>query len=168
MAYNSKAIANYFLDLAKESNRPLTPMKLQKLIYFAHGWCLAIYDQALISETVEAWRYGPVVQSIYHEFKEHGSGEITKLATEFELLDVDALEFGIYTPYISDDDDKTKALLNKVWDIYGKYSGVALSNATHMQNTPWANVWNPNTPKGTDIPEIQIKEYFQSIAAKNN
>lgn len=168
MAYNSKAIANYFLDLAKESKQSLTPMKLQKLIYFAHGWSLAIYDQALISETVEAWRYGPVVQSIYHEFKEYGSGAITKLATEFELLDGDELEFGISTPYINDDDEKTKALLNKVWDIYGKYSGVALSNATHMQDTPWAKVWRQQTPKGTDIPENFIKEYFQSIATKNN
>ena len=164
MAYSSKAVANYFLDLAKESDSSLTPMKLQKLIYFAHGWSLAIYDEPLISETIEAWRYGPVVPTIYHEFKDCGSGSITDFATEIELVGDDGLEF--CTPQITKDDEKTKALLNKVWEIYGKYSGVALSNLTHKPETPWDKVWNVNTPKGTDIPQNFIKEYFQSIAAK--
>lgn len=168
MAYNSKAVANYFLDLAKESDKPLTPMKLQKLIYFAHGWCLAIYDEPLIAETVEAWKYGPVVPLIYHEFKEYGSGKITDYATEIEWVDDDALQLEFYQPQIAKTDEKTAALLKRIWDIYGKYSGVALSNLTHMKGTPWDQVWNESTPSGTDIPVDLMKDYFQQIAVSKS
>lgn len=165
MTYSSKAIANYFLELAKDSEELLTPMKLQKLIYFAHGWHLAIYDEPLISETVEAWRFGPVVPSIYHEFKNYGSGTISGFATEFDLNDDDdSLSLTSYIPTINQNDGKVIALLKKIWEIYGKYSGITLSNLTHKDDSPWAKVWSISTPKGTDIPANEIKKYFQELA----
>ena len=57
--YSAKAVANYFLARAKESGETLSPMKLQKLIYFAHGWHLAVFDAPLLDEEVQAWDYGP-------------------------------------------------------------------------------------------------------------
>lgn len=166
MTYSSKAIANYFLELAKSSDELLTPMKLQKLIYFAHGWHLAIYDEPLISETVEAWRFGPVVPSVYHEFKGYGSGTISDFATELDLTDDDdSFSLTSYIPKVNQNDEKVIALLKKIWEIYGKYSGITLSNLTHKDDSPWAKVWDISTPKGTDIPAIEIKKYFQELAA---
>src|SRR5215510_7158653 len=75
--YDSKAAANWFLDLGQ----PLTPMKLQKLVYFAHGWSLALTGVPLIKDAVEAWRYGPVIPALYHEFKHNGARPITDRAT---------------------------------------------------------------------------------------
>jgi uncharacterized phage-associated protein len=82
MTHNPIAIANYFIELAKF----ITPMKLQKLVYFAHGWCLALADKPLINEKIEAWQYGPVVSSLYREFKKYGNEGITSPAVEFKHL----------------------------------------------------------------------------------
>src|SRR5258708_36262190 len=116
--YSALAVANYFLGLAKANRVTLDPMKLQKLIYFAHGWHLALYDgEPLINEEIQAWQYGPVVQSVYHEFKQFGADPITKLAT-----DIDVASGEIVTPRIPMDDTQTMGLLNKIWEIYGTYT----------------------------------------------
>ncbi|MCL6584270.1 MAG: DUF4065 domain-containing protein [bacterium] len=115
MAYDAKAIANYFLDLAKSKGEKLTLMKLLKLIYFAHGWHLAITGKPLIDEQVEAWQYGPVIPSVYHEFKGFGNQPITRSEIDPQLLKL----FDIEVPAIHEDDSFTKSLLNKIWDTYG-------------------------------------------------
>jgi uncharacterized phage-associated protein len=128
------AIANYFLDMAKKAQVGLTPMKIQKLIYFAHGWHLAIHKKPLIDEPIQAWDYGPVVSSVYHEFKKFGGQSIEGFGTDLDF-DQEAL----ITPRVPMDDVQTIALLNKVWSVYGKYSGVQLSNLTHEENSAWSN-----------------------------
>ena len=81
---SSKAVANYFLDIAERDGKTLNPMKLQKLVYIAHGWHLAIRRRPLIRESVEAWKYGPVIADLYHEFKKFGNMPITERATEIK------------------------------------------------------------------------------------
>ena len=81
--YRSLAVANWFI----ENLSKITPLKLQKLIYFAHGWHLAIRDQPLIDELVEAWEYGPVIPNVYHEFKVFGNQPITETGTVWEMSD---------------------------------------------------------------------------------
>ena len=56
--FSPKAIANFFLSLAKQSGEAITPMKLQKLVYYAHGWFAGHTGTPLINETVEAWHTG--------------------------------------------------------------------------------------------------------------
>ncbi len=87
MPYPAAAIANEFLELARAEGRPLTPMHIQKLIYFAHGWNLALTGEPLIRERVEAWDYGPVIRALYGELKVFGSGAITKNLLEPEWTD---------------------------------------------------------------------------------
>ena len=84
MSYSAKAIANYFLGLADAEKKPISHLKIQKLVYIAHGWYLAIKGEPLVGdEYAEAWQYGPVFPSLYHEFKIHGSGHITEPAMDY-------------------------------------------------------------------------------------
>ena len=69
MPFSAAAVANEFLHLAHRDDRPITPLKMQKLVYFAHGWHLAITGAPLISEPIQAWQYGPVISSLYQIFK---------------------------------------------------------------------------------------------------
>lgn len=78
--HDPKAVANYILDCGKEDGETLSPMKLIKLVYLAHGWNLGLTGEPLITEHVQAWRYGPVIPSIYHDFKEYGNQVVTRYA----------------------------------------------------------------------------------------
>src|SRR5690242_19451838 len=86
MPFSAKAVANEFLKLAKEEHRTLSPMQVIKLVYLAHGWYLAITGRPLLDERVQAWRFGPVVPSIYHEFKKYGNGPIEDPARTTKLI----------------------------------------------------------------------------------
>src|SRR5882724_82988 len=72
----SLSIANYFIKKARESGAEMTPMKLIKLVYISYGWYLAFANKPLINEKVQAWKYGPVVPSVYQEFKKFYKGQI--------------------------------------------------------------------------------------------
>ena len=73
MAHLSEAIANSFLEIGE----PIDPMKIQKLVYFAHGWHLGFQEQPLSVEDAQAWQWGPVFPDLYHEIKGYGRGPIT-------------------------------------------------------------------------------------------
>src|SRR3569833_3739547 len=110
MAYDAKAVANYILDIADERGVAVSPMKLLKLVYFSHGWHLAVTGKPLLNEQVEAWKFGPVVSELYHEFKAFGNSPINGRAS-----DIDAA-FNIETPSLPDDADGStaKQLITKV------------------------------------------------------
>ena len=76
--YYPSHIANYFLWRAWEEDINVTPMKLIKLIYIAYGWNLAINNERLFDEKILAWAYGPVIPSIYHEFKRFANKPVNK------------------------------------------------------------------------------------------
>ncbi len=160
MAYDAKAVANFFLDLAESTRTSLTPMKLQKLIYFGHAWNLALRKEPLIADAVEAWQYGPVVPSVYHEFKSFGSGAINRRATTFDLDD-----FEFVTPTIPDNDKMTAELLRHVWSSYGRMSAVQLSNLTHEKDSPWDVARQGKADqKAVLIDDSMIQSYFESLA----
>ena len=87
-------IANYFIEKSLDSGVDLTPMKLNKLVYIAHGWYLGLSDRPLIGEAAQAWKYGPVIPSIYHRFKAYGGAQITSLEPANDLVTI------VYRPLI--------------------------------------------------------------------
>ncbi len=125
------AIANYFINKSLFEGVELTPMKVLKLVYLAHGWNLGLKDKPLLIEAVQAWKYGPVVKSVYESFKKYKDGPIDSLALDFQI-----------GTYAVPDDEPTKLLLDKVWVVYKDYSGLELSTLTHEKGSPWDIVWN--------------------------
>ena len=69
-------VADYFIANARG---PLTPLQVIKMVYIAHGYSLAILGEPLVEEAVEAWRYGPVLPSVYYAAKRYGGDGITRL-----------------------------------------------------------------------------------------
>lgn len=157
--FSPKSIANYFLELAAANSEPITPMKLQKLVYYAHGWFAGYTGKPLINEAVEAWQYGPVIPSLYHEFKQFGSGNISGKAYEYDAGGVRM------APPPSD--PEIRAFLHNVFSSYGKFSGIRLSEMTHASGTPWDQTWRDcRGMRGVDIPFSRIAEHFQEAAKK--
>jgi uncharacterized phage-associated protein len=160
MPYDSKAVANYFLDCADRAGKKLDPMQLQKLAYFSHGWHLAACNTPLIDEMVEAWRYGPVIPSLYHEFKSFGKNPVTRRASHLKIVNEEKLDYVLIEPSI-DRADPTCRLLDLIWNSYGKLTGIQLSNLTHVPGSPWHVIWQQaEGRKNVDIPDELIREYF--------
>jgi uncharacterized phage-associated protein len=166
MGYPVKAVANAMLQIASSHDSDLSPLKLQKLVYIAHGWHLAIRDTVLVDdEFAEAWQYGPVFPSLYHEFKDAGRGSIRKRATDLELADGPEFDVIEVEPTIPAADEFAWSLLNKVWDSYGKYSGLTLSDVTHQTGTPWQTTWAASAGrKNADIANDIIKNHYKQLA----
>ena len=139
--YSAIAIANAFLDIANQNKVGVSPMKLQKLVYFAHAWSLAMNDTALINEPVYAWQFGPVIKSVYHEFKSFGSEAITFPGTIVEHNSGQEtnndLGFNVVIPALESQDTVIASLLETVWEVYGEMSAKKLSDLTHMAGTAW-------------------------------
>jgi uncharacterized phage-associated protein len=150
--YLADAVANEFLDLGGGS---ITPMKLQKLVYYAHAWNLAIFDAPLISDRIEAWTYGPVIPSLYEEFKEFRGSPITRKAWE---LDNQGKRIQARIP---DHDDRSKALIERVWKLLGHLTPIQLSNMSHSINEPWHKIQYKNA--GLAIPQELITDCFKQI-----
>jgi len=165
MPFKAKAVANEFLKLAQSEKRELSPMALLKLVYFAHGWYLALKGEPLLDEQVEAWRYGPVVRSLYHEFKSFGNEPITRLATDEKVSTKDG-KITIYKTTPELEDEEAKKLVKRVWDVYKSFNAVQLSNLTHFPGSPWDETPNKEI-KGTDISNDLIKNYFARLAEQN-
>lgn len=166
MKYSAKQVANAFLDIAKSESKSLSPLKLQKLVYIAHGWSLAIYEEPLVGdEFPEAWQYGPVFPSIYHEFKSFGRGSVDAKARELEKSGSGFLDFNTFVPEIPVSDQRTWDFLKTVWQKYGHFSGLALSDATHRADTPWSIVWNESDgARNADIKNDLIRNHYLSLA----
>ena len=127
--YDARSVANEFLRKAQESGRTLTNMQLQKLVYIAHGYTLAILHYSLIKQSVEALRYGPVISDLYHALRQYGAGVVREPINR------------ISRETISETD---QALIASVLNAYGRFSGTQLSTMTHREGTPWHEVFNPH------------------------
>lgn len=140
-------------------------MKLLKLMYFAHGWHLAITDAPLVNERPEAWKFGPVFPEVYHAFKRYGRDPI-KRPVERVVLSGSGGKYRIVSssPDIPDDDFAV-ALLEQIWSIYGRFTAGELSALTHQDGTPWKHAWvelKGQDISGTDIPQEEIRNFFKA------
>jgi len=154
------AVANYFIAKAQSEGRPITPMQLIKLVYIAHGWTLGLYDRPLIGEDVQAWQYGPVIPSIYHEFKHYGRNPISQQ----KAIATDQGE--LFIPTVND--RHACRVLDRVWEVYGHLSGLQLSSITHQPGTPWYEEWyNGGGERFRDnvLSQANIARYYNKLAA---
>ena len=151
--YAPLASAN-FLIANFANGRGIEHMKLQKLVYFSHGWWLTAKDSPYLNERPQIWKHGPVFESLYHVLKNFGGSPITTIQSASPFAD----------PSLIDADDRLIAsLLRWVWDKYGHLSSFALSDMTHRSGTAWSRVAeerNFSVPRGLEIPDAYIREEF--------
>ena len=121
--YKAKEISDWILSkIDTEAGDTISPLKLQKLLYYCQAWHLTIFDERLIDENVEAWAHGPVFSSQYTRFAYIPRNEQIKPKT----INLSIPQFN----------DKSKELLEEVLRTYGEHSASYLENLTHSE-TPW-------------------------------
>ena len=144
-----KDVARLFIDIAEkqaenEQGDGMSNLKLQKLLYFAQGWYMARYGKPLFDETMEAWRLGPVVPSVYAEYVQFGRNPIHDVPPSDDAFTEE--EF---------------SLLMDVVREYWRFSTSALIDMAHETGTPWAKAYRKDE-QHTQIDNADIQRYFES------
>lgn len=149
MPFSSQAVANAFIKLAQEQGRKLTNMQLQKLVFLAQGYSLALRrDQPLFTHDIHAWQWGPVVPVLYKKLQGYGSGFV---------------EEPIQSPDSIEPASPEMEIIRGVWEGFGRFSGHQLSELTHRPGTPWHVTWDRE--KFAKIPQDLIARYYQETLA---
>jgi uncharacterized phage-associated protein len=134
-------VAKYFVSLVdEEAGDSISNLKLQKLLYYAQGFNLAVYGKPLFNEQIKAWIHGPVVPQVYHLYKDYGSGPIP----------VEPVNLDDYSPQV-------RELLDEVYAVYGQFSASKLRDLTHGE-PPWKN-----TPQSGAISQESMAEFFKTL-----
>lgn len=144
---NAKDVAEYFLtSVDEDAGDSLSNLKVQKLCYYSQGYHLAMFGKPLFCEPIEAWEHGPVVPSLYREYKQYKASAIPRP----QDFDPESL------------DPETRSLLDEVYSVYGQYSATKLRNMTHAE-PPWRDAY-AKFPSCT-ISHESMAEYFSTLLA---
>jgi uncharacterized phage-associated protein len=145
------SVANWFIDAARRDDQQITLSKLQKLVYFAYGWHLALFGKPLISEVVTMMPWGPGFQSIYGFAGEFGCEPIPS-----------CLSLPDGYPTLREYDSRIP-LLRRIWELYGQYCPYQLTRMVNVADGPWGKTIRkyPNrTHVSTD--DNDIENHFKS------
>ena len=142
----SRKVAEQVLWL--RDGQETTPMHVIKLAYLCHCWMLGIHARSLLIEPVEAWRYGPVVPSIYRRYKSFRADAI-----DTELIDRS-----------NDFDYDQMGIMSGVVEAYREYEAWMLSSITHKRGTPWDKIYGQGLGEGAIIPNKLIQRHYVRMA----
>lgn len=146
-------VAKYLVWLADSEDEPdrLTPMRIQKLLYYCQGWSLVRRDRPAFYERIQAWAHGPVVPEVFQEFKSYGRDAIPANQGDCKA--------------VSEGD---AAFVNGVWAVYKPYSAISLSQMTHDER-PWKDA-RGNLPREAsckkEITTKALRLFFSDLAKK--
>lgn len=155
------AVANTLLDFASGEGMPLTPMALQKHTYFSHGWYAGNTAQPLFGDTIQAWKWGPVIPSLYHAFKWAKNERITKYG-----LALNPANGQTEIPKVTD--ASLSDFIKRVWNAYKSYSPMALSAISHEQGSPWYRAYQDDAGgpvRNVEIPLDWIAKFYAAKVA---
>lgn len=146
-------IANWFVtkanseQLGNDTSEGVSNLKLQKVLYFAQAAHLALNQKkSLFEDDIYAWEFGPVVESVYHDFKASKNKPIAKPTnTDFETFD-----------------ENTTSFLENTWAIFGKFSAAKLVQMSH-EHKPWKDAF---AKEDKIITKEAIYNYYKSAFQK--
>lgn len=145
----ARNVAKYFLSKVEEEvGDGISNLKLQKLVYYAQAYHLAMYDEPLFAEQVEAWEHGPVVPELYREYRGFGSGNIPAPA-DFDPNDYDV---------------RSAELMDEVYEVFGQYSAWKLRNLTH-QERPWIEAYEDGA-RGRVISPGAMRDFYKDLVTE--
>lgn len=142
---------------------PSSHLKIQKLLYYCYAEFLERTGQKLFKEPIVAFKYGPVVESVFKKFTSHGSCVIDyeedenfiitteKLAATPSFIKIAYSEYGLVA-------------LDCIIDILNKYGDMEpfdLVERTHKPDGPWERVYKPG--KNSILTDDLITQYHSVV-----
>ena len=139
-----------------EELEEVTPLMLQKLLYFIQGLALSCLGRSLFPEDCEAWVHGPVYRPVYEMFRDFRYNPIED--TRFSLVEgkAEGLE------------EEEREVIRRAAETFGRYSGKTLEQITHRES-PWQEAREglaPEEPGKIKIPQDAIASYYHRIGER--
>lgn len=131
----------------------ITPLALQKALYYVQGFYAAFFGGFMFKENCEAWVHGPVYRGMYNKY------------SKFEYRNIETIEKSDakFT-------NEQKAVIDNVIEHFCCYSGKVLENFTHKEK-PWQKArkgLNDLEPSNNEIEKLEIMKYFKEVKEKYN
>lgn len=146
-----ESASNYIISKSVE----ITPLALQKLLYFSQAFYKVFAGRFLFEEDCEAWVHGPVYREIYYKYKDHGYNPIEESMKKFECFDLTESE---------------REIIDAVIDYFGCFSGKILEAMTHIE-PPWKETrlgLGDGETSSRIIKKDLIEKYYHQVAVKYN
>lgn len=140
MPMSGTVVCNNILRRAFKEGVSVSPMKLQKLLYFVGCEYVKNTGADLFTEDFGVWQYGPVLPTVYDEFKSFKSSPITKYATDAN---------GVAYAIDENDAPNLKSAIDRIWQNFKGFDGVSLSRITHKDGSGWSTAFCQNRAKLT-------------------
>jgi len=141
MTYKAIDIARVLVKKFNDLGKPTTSMKLQKVLYYAWAGYYKEEKKPLFTENMYAWKFGPVVKSVYHEYKVFAAMPITRCKSPEEEID-----------FVTD------SFLERFANEYKDRTAGSLMFSTHKEGTPWSDVYMEGK-KNIEIPFSRIVDF---------
>ena len=141
---------SYIFNKAEE----VTPLALQKMLYYVQGLHMVLNGGALFEEDCEAWAHGPVFREVYEVFK------------NFKYNPIDDTRFVMFQNRFRELSDTECHVIDLVVESFGMYSGKVLERITHGE-TPWTEARRnclPGDSSNEVITKDSIRSYFEEVA----
>ena len=145
----AKTVADYIIRFSQEHGDLVTNLKLQKLVYYAQAWYLALYDKPLFDEELQAWINGPVQPELYDRFKSYKWNPISDRPEKVELP------------------EQIKDHLIEIIEVFGKYQAYYLERMIQGED-PWLNArrgipWDEHATVAIEKQDMQT--YYKTLLA---
>ena len=124
-------VAKYILSKVK-----CTHLKLEKLVYLCFAEYLCKYDKKLFNDQIFAYKYGPVVKSVYDKYRGGHSMEIEQDEKDIDAKYIYEMPSRSRIMFAEDGIGKIK-VIDETIEKYGDLSANDLVKLTHKKNTPW-------------------------------
>ena len=134
----------------------VTPLMLQKLLYYIQGIYSALYGEPLFVEDCRAWVHGPVFREVYNLFK------------EFKYNPIDDARFVVLEESKEELTNDERKVIDLVIKTFGMYGGKTLERITHREN-PWLLArkgYDDGIPSQEILTKESIKRYFKKVNEK--
>ena len=139
-------VISYVFERLKE----VTPLMLQKLLYFIQGVSYALNAKPMFTENCQAWVHGPVYPEVYDIFR------------DFKYNPIEDARFVIFEcaeDVLTEEECRT---IDLVVNTFGEYGGKVLERITH-EEMPWKLArkgYTDNIPSNETITMENIEEYY--------
>lgn len=138
-AYTAMDIARYMVNLCIDSDCPVSNLQVQKILYFCQTGYRKKTGFYLFDDDFEAWRYGPVVPSVYKMLSLFGGMKITRRVKIFEEIDYHTAK--IIDPIILSNAQK------EPWDLV---------KITHERGSAWDETFKDGMGNGRVISKAMM------------